>query len=82
MRGRLVKGDGEIIEEIVSRERHKAINKVRKHGTYGVWNAVSFFPLTCSICSKRHLEMEPPSKHEQENYCENLTFEHHICVGH
>jgi len=26
---RLVKGDGEIIEEIVSKERHKAINKVR-----------------------------------------------------
>lgn len=25
---RLVKGDGEIVEEIVSRERHKAINKV------------------------------------------------------
>ena len=27
-RHRLVKGDGEIIEEIVSRERQKAINKV------------------------------------------------------
>ena len=25
---RLVKGDGEIVEEIVSRERHAAINKV------------------------------------------------------
>lgn len=26
--GRLVKGDGEIIEEIVSRDQHRAINKV------------------------------------------------------
>ena len=26
---RLVKGDGEIIEEIVSKDRHKAINKVQ-----------------------------------------------------
>ena len=26
---RLVRGDGEIVEEIVSRERQKAINKVR-----------------------------------------------------
>lgn len=30
---RLVKGDGEIIEEIVSRDRQKAINKVR-HDTW------------------------------------------------
>ena len=29
---RLVKGDGEIVEEIVSRERQKAINKVCKWG--------------------------------------------------
>lgn len=28
MPGRLVKGDGEIIEEIVSRDQHRAINKV------------------------------------------------------
>ena len=28
-RHRLIKGDGEIIEEIVSRERQKVINKVR-----------------------------------------------------
>ena len=28
---RLVKGDGEIVEEIVSKERQKAINKVWSH---------------------------------------------------
>ena len=27
---RLIKGTGEVLEEIVSRERHKAINKVRQ----------------------------------------------------
>ena len=28
---RLIKGDGEIMEEIVSKDRHKDINKVRNH---------------------------------------------------
>lgn len=31
---RLVKGDGEIIEEIVSRDRQRAINKVRRYKFY------------------------------------------------
>lgn len=31
---RLVKGDGEILEEIVSKERHKEINKVGYHRIY------------------------------------------------
>lgn len=29
---RLIKGDGEVIEEIVSRDRHKAINKQATSG--------------------------------------------------
>lgn len=31
-RSRLVKGDGEILEEIVSRERHLEINKIATRG--------------------------------------------------
>ncbi|KAK4881100.1 hypothetical protein RN001_004419 [Aquatica leii] len=31
-RHRLIKGDGEVIEEIVSKERHKAINKIATKG--------------------------------------------------
>lgn len=31
-RSRLIKGDGEVIEEIVSKERHKAINKEATQG--------------------------------------------------
>lgn len=37
-RNRLVKGDGEIIEEIVSKDRHKEINKQSTEGD-GLWYA-------------------------------------------
>jgi hypothetical protein len=38
---RLVRGSGEIIEEIVSRERHQAINKVNKSETVSLFVLVT-----------------------------------------
>jgi hypothetical protein len=43
---RLVRGEGEIIEEMVTKEKHKEINKVTHSTT--VWNVISLTQL-CSV---------------------------------
>ena len=43
---RLVRGEGEIIEEMVTKEKHKEINKVTRSTT--VWNVISLTRL-CSV---------------------------------
>ena len=51
-RHRLVKGDGEIIEEIVSRERQKAINKVTLHTTRIVLEPLNKGTFVCPLNPK------------------------------
>lgn len=65
---RLVKGDGEIIEEIVSRDRHKAINKVSLPSSS---NLKSLSPIAChtrrwGIFSGRvkKIQLKKKTKHE------------------
>ena len=60
---RLVKGDGEIVEEIVSKDRQKAINKV-----YISKNCVHFLTFfSIYLCSKQQWEMLCHSNKVLEN---------------
>ena len=62
---RLVKGDGEIIEEIVSKDRHRAINKV---DLWTVHQVLSFF-FFCTLHSKPLWEMDSLFRVDLRNSC-------------